>query len=561
MKNYKNEKSLFVALLGCTICLMFTLMYLGGFKSLTYFLGSEAIYDFPETDMIKNAKGWEYHEEENGYYIVKNNAVNKYRVDRYVRTWKYLYLTISNCSVSEVHAILEYYDKEKNILKEQPIVIYNGENEIELDETIEIYRIGIRIRDAKGIFFSMDSMEIRSEKAGFSWQKFYECMGMSLLICGCVIFMGYSVRKKYVNTENYALEKNTGLLYILQSLYVLQGNIVGKKAIQKCRKIDRKVTVEILLCIFFAWILFFEIMGWTKGESYRYFSLGCAVILFACGCLLWKKEWKNTGVMSSVLKSWYGLWIMMALSDVFKEDGEKFFSYVMIFSAGFFIFAYNQRFKADAVICLFLRALEIDYVLVVLFCIFFRPKIITVYYNGICRRPEDFAMYALLIFALFVWKIYGLIDNDASYLQWIGYGMGAASALYFVLRSGGVVAKIALILVAITYLYGCVYIWVKKRVSFRYRWKQILTAIVFSFLCVVVIHISVKYLPDILQTTVVFEDEQLVSVLPEDELQLYQQMVSNNIGKCDIERHYQCYGKLEKLCKNDGVIWKCNADI
>ena len=68
----------------------------GGFKSLTYFLGSEAIYDFPETDMIKNAKGWEYHEEENGYYIVKNNAVNKYRVDRYVRTWKYLYLTISN---------------------------------------------------------------------------------------------------------------------------------------------------------------------------------------------------------------------------------------------------------------------------------------------------------------------------------------------------------------------------------------------------------------------------------------------------------------------------------
>ena len=55
--------------------------------------------------------------------------------------------------------------------------------------------------------------------------------------------MGYSVRKKYVNTENYALEKNTGLLYILQSLYVLQGNIVGKKAIQKCRKIDRKVTV------------------------------------------------------------------------------------------------------------------------------------------------------------------------------------------------------------------------------------------------------------------------------------------------------------------------------
>lgn len=524
MKNYKNEKSLFVALLGCTICLMFTLMYLGGFKSLTYFLGSEAIYDFPETDMIKNAKGWEYHEEENGYYIVKNNAVNKYRVDRYVRTWKYLYLTISNCSVSEVHAILEYYDKEKNILKEQPIVIYNGENEIELDETIEIYRIGIRIRDAKGIFFSMNSMEIRSEKAGFSWQKFYECMGMSLLICGCVIFMGYSVRKKYVNTENYALEKNTGLLYILQSLYVLQGNIVGKKAIQKCRKIDRKVTVEILLCVFFAWILFFEIMGWTKGESYRYFSLGCAVILFACGCLLWKKEWKNTGVMSSVLKSWYGLWIMMALSDVFKEDGEKFFSYVMTFSAGFFIFAYNQRFKADAVICLFLRALEIDYVLVVLFCVFFRPKIITVYYNGICRRPEDFAMYALLIFALFVWKIYGLIDNDASYLQWIGYGMGAASALYFVLRSGGVVAKIALILVAITYLYGCVYIWVKKRGGFRYRWKQILTAIVFSFLCVVVIHISVKYLPDILQTTVVFEDEQLVSVLPEDELQLYQQM-------------------------------------
>lgn len=73
---------------------------------------------------------------------------------------------------------------------------------------------------------------------------------------------------------------------------MLQGNIVGKKAIQKCRKIDRKVTVEILLCVFFAWILFFEIMGWTKGESYRYFSLGCAVILFACGCLLWKKNGK-----------------------------------------------------------------------------------------------------------------------------------------------------------------------------------------------------------------------------------------------------------------------------
>ncbi len=82
----------------------------------------------------------------------------------------------------------------------------------------------------------MDSMEIRSEKAGFSWQKFYECMGMSLLICGCVIFMGYSVRKKYVNTENYALEKNTGLLYIFAESLCAAGNIVGKRQFRSAEK-------------------------------------------------------------------------------------------------------------------------------------------------------------------------------------------------------------------------------------------------------------------------------------------------------------------------------------
>ena len=48
-------------------------------------------------------------------------------------------------------------------------------------------------------------------------------------------------------------------------------------------------------------------------------------------------------------------------------------------------------------------------------------------------------------------------------------------------------------------------------------------------------------------------DEQLVSVPPEDELQLYQQMFPITLENVTSKDTNQCYGKLEKLCKNDGL--------
>ena len=71
--------------------------------------------------------------------------------------------------------------------------------------------------------------------------------------------------------KNYALEKNNWtLIYIAESLCAVGEYCWKKRQFRSAEKIDRKVTVEILLCVFLHGFCF-EIMGWTKGESYRYF--------------------------------------------------------------------------------------------------------------------------------------------------------------------------------------------------------------------------------------------------------------------------------------------------
>ncbi len=82
---------------------------------------------------------------------------------------------------------------------------------------------------------------------------------------------------------------------------MLYRDIVGKgnSEMQK----NRQKSDSWYLFFFFMDFVFNEAMGWTKGKAIVIFIGMCCYFYLPVDVCLWKKEWKNTGVMSSVLKS------------------------------------------------------------------------------------------------------------------------------------------------------------------------------------------------------------------------------------------------------------------
>lgn len=523
-------KKIETLLYGLVACVMISLCCMGDGLNLRCFLGAERVYDFSDRELTKSSSGWEYQEEEQCFLLNKNGALHRYLLNGKTDSWKCLLITVDKLSLPAVEALIVYYDKAGEVLAEQQTELVCGENQILLYEDVAMYRMGIRIFEAKGEYISVESMQIRDGLPGFSLPVFAAVTGIlyAIYVIGCGLWWYFGKR----NMRQTGRGAGYTAVDTLQKIYINFGNSAWRHTAGKVRPAARKTVRGILFSLFPLWIVFCGALGWSEGDFYRYFAGTIAVMLLASGLFMIERPLKRADWNTNLARIWLVLWLFVTVSDIFVDAGDKFLGYLMLFSGGFFIFVWNQTRKPAALLAEIMTGLELCFGLTIVFCMLFRQKKTAVYYNGVFTNAEDSAMYSLLMLAVFLAELGWALREKKRMRSWVLYGIGAAASLYFTMRSGGVTAFAALAFVGAAAVWYLIEYYrgsgmLKKDLCRNAL--QIAAACTAALLAAVGIHFSVKYLPQQTGLNIDFEKEQCVSVLPQEELELYRMLLPEEL--------------------------------
>lgn len=487
------------------------------------FFGIERIYDFPEEELKLSSDTWLYEEDNEQFRLLKDVSTHKFQITKKVEAWKCLCLIIDKMSVETTEGIIVYYDKEGQIITEQPIGLTQGANTVVLYDNVEMYRIGIRVKGLAGGTISISSMQLRSELYAFNWGRFCRYFFLALIV---EIILGFSVKYIY---ENRNLVKKNKKIKITGEIFITavdQISSVGSLAIKKIKEEKRIIVRRTLFSVLFFWSIWGSFMEIAESaEFYRYYALICVLLLV--GIAFFCREIKTREVKWStpVAKVWIILWLIVVFSDIVVGEGIKFIGYIMLFAGGMFIFCWNQMENLEKVIYEAVEALEINFFLVIIICMFFRQKRMTAYYNGIFHNPQDFAVYMLLMYAVFQTELYWTVQRKKITKGIFAYAIGIVVALFLAIRAGGIVSGVFALMESIVwgYLMGRE-LWKERqfvRKVLQSERKKLMIAALAAVGVVVVVHISIKYLPNILGTNIVFKNEVLISNFTSEELELY----------------------------------------
>ena len=430
---YKRIKLVTILLLGLLLCYSAVMMHIGGSFNIRELLSSGRVYDFTREELQQSSSNWQYSEEEQGYWIQKNKALKKWKIEKKATGWSFLYLNVKEMSAESMDIRIIYYNKAGEKVIEQPHVLTKGENIVILQYPgEELYRMGIRIYGAKGQFLSIQSMQLRENARGFSVQRFGKLMAVSYLgfLAALAVFWQFWKRVRKRTLGGSSLE-------MLQEVYqILIEDIcrwVHKRTSSKGRTVSRKL----LWCFLFQWMTAANVLGWcTDGQAHRYYMLSLSLIFLMIAVLSWERplcyrNWKNP-----LCLAWIWLWLGTLLSDVFVVSDYKWHGIPMLLAGGILIFIWNNGKNPKKLIHEMLWALELDFGLAVVICMIFRTKKLAVRYNGIFPDAQQFSMYAALMLAVFLVEMGNLPGQKNLFKKSIWPVTGAVLSLFFLQRAG-----------------------------------------------------------------------------------------------------------------------------
>lgn len=414
----------------------------GGGVSWEEFLQTGNVYDVSQKALTASNPKWQYDQTEQGFWIMKKKAVRRMKLDGKEHAWGVLYADVQELNVPMLEAQLRYYNKQGERVFEQPIVLTQGVNKISLNPEIPVSEIGFFLPDAAGTFLSFASVQIREKELLSDPKKFISTFffvyALYLLLYAAVGML-LRHRNTAVSGKLRSTEKNVSLPGTL--LGYLFDRATQKRPVYGSRHFHRRL----LFCLLFLWTIAARLLGWdADGQMYRWHYLICAVLLTALGMFCREGEQKKVTWNTPVAWLWVLLWCGVNISDFFNRAEIHFAGYVMLLAAGFFIYQWAQMEKGALVLEEMRGALEIVFFLSAAVCLFFRPKLLAVQYNGIFKNPGESAMFTLLMFVTFA--------VEMEQRRRISDAAGMALSAYFVLRAeetAGMVGLLILVLLCL----------------------------------------------------------------------------------------------------------------
>ena len=544
MRGRKKLHIFLFLLAGALIGVMLTMMRLGGSVNFKGFMSAGRVYDFEPSVLQRSTKGWCYERQNGGHRFLNDKAQIKFRLNGKKRVWSYLYITVDELDPVSVEGLLRYYDRKKNKVYEQPITLTQGKNRIPMDGMVPVRWIGIAILDARGGFISVSDMQIRTMPSWFTVPHFLELFAVafagSLFALFVLILLWRVVRNRF-----FAGRVAPGwLLYALQDGIRIFGDFLGRKMGGRLYPCQQESVRKFLFSLLFVWMMIGNAAGWLTDKSmYRYHVLVCAVILVGISLLSWEKPLQNQFWGGPLMKSWLFLWLGMILCDFFvKRRLESVAGCAMLLAGSVFGYFWQNMTKPRRLLCDIMESLEITFFLAVLYCMAFRLKQPAVDYNGMFKSPEELAMYAVLMEAVFLtemdWLVCGLAADSRGkpagspktgggfsgariFASCVKNITGGALALFFVLRSGHALGIAIFALLAIGYVPFLAATLFRMAAGRRGLLAGMTAAAILAYGCTGIVFVSTKYVPEILGMDVKYKHELLLTELEGEQRNVY----------------------------------------
>ena len=503
MKKRKNQSLPEIAaavILGLVLGIMAAFMSMGTGASLNDFLKAGAVYDFSDHQLQKSTPKWQY-DSGNGYFaITGQNATKKFKMFGSKYQWNYLFVTVGKMNVENLFLELRYHDKKTNQIGMQEICLKQGENVVQLNAALEAYKFGFVLPDAEGVCFSLDSMQLREKLPAYSKTKFFVVFGIvfAVVTAGSILFLYKSKKRNTVKIPGELLG------YIYENMAGIGRSRQENRKKKDCSVIRRMLFGSLILIGIFS-----DVLEWNQSDTgYRYPLFIAAVLLVLTGIFCREKTQKQVKWQSALACSWYGIWMIMIISDFFAGNRRHFLGYVMILAAGFFIYMWSQMTEPEQIWKELWETLEIIFAMSVIYCLFFRPKLLAVQYNGIFNNAEKNAMYALLMVILLFSQLELFARSEYRGSRVYFAVTELALAAYLVLRAECPVGYAALAIIIVLVLGRVIvnrHLWMKWIRSLKIK-------AVLAILCAGVItggfHMGIKSIPQTLGTACVYENEQ-----------------------------------------------------
>ena len=556
MKNKKENgiyKIIAGALTGLLLGFAAAMMSVGDSASVSDFLQAGDVYDFSRETLTKSNDEWIYNAEQQYFEIVVKNAIRRFNLDGKEKCWGYLYVNVDKLNVSELEAELRYYNKDKERIFKENIILRPGENVIALQSLIPVAEIGFNIKDAKGVCISLKSMQIREKQANYVPMRFWGVFVVSYVLFLVIWLVGKNLLYKH-RAEAERTEKKQEALpgEVLSYFYEHMGSFFA--AWRTKRVSDIELGHRLSFSLLFITCIAANVLGWqTDEELFRYYLISSAALLLIAGGLCVPAEHRKKKVIweSPVAFAWIALWIGTVISDFFARGQIHFVGYVMIFAAGFFIYRWNRVAHPENVLFAMMEALEIVFGITILICVMFRPKLLAVQYNGIFRDPEDNAMFALLmVVVLGVMMERQMLCNRFTVKMNICL-IELALAAYMVLRAENQTGYVILMLLMLMFAWRIIGY---RKQWFEYAKKNIGLLALTLFLAAGfagAFHVGIKYVPEKIGLALTYKEEEKLSQESEQvltELSWYDaKLVEDVVREEEIEKNIIQTNYLRKL--------------
>lgn len=503
----REKKNLFLYLWGMAgilLALMISFMEAGESWNIDNFLNQEQTYEFSEENLLHTEDTCIRNAETGIYTVVADKAVLQIEDLYESGNWKYMAIDLSNINFDKTRWDIVYSNKKGEVVSKQTATLVDGNNVIEIACRQSYQSIKLVIKEQAGLAFHIDSIQCRMNDVIISPQEimtnFFFWIGLYLGISGII----YLTRKSKLYT----------LVETLQEGYALFGNYMGRKFIfERSRKWIGVIRTGIAALIFTVGELS-GILGWYKDtDGYKYFMLLMAVLVMLLGVLCWESELRLLKWNTVIPVAWMFLWVSVCISDIMQSKNYKFVGCLFLLAVGFFFFSWNNMSEPQKIKREIYMGFNINFVLVVVYCMIFRTKKIGVLYNGAFSTREDFAMYAVAAAAVFLAQLHKELFRVEEKYRWnarlVPYIIGIAISMSFLYYSNTISCSLAFIVEVCIFGY---YIFRRKKLLAAKAKTLILTvipAVLLAMLCVKGVNVAINNLPEKLGTEIRYENEVL----------------------------------------------------
>lgn len=481
--------------LGILISIMAGMMKTSGSVNLGEFFQQGSVYEFSPETLVSSSGTCYYDADIDAYVLLSRKAQKTLPLMAVDQSWSFISLSVDSLNQESANLFFVFYDADNNRLGRQLNTIVNGDNLIPIEYPEKFQRIKLVMNNQQGLTLRIQSMQLKESDVGFSNDIFFKtcCVAMAGYLLVSILFLLWKRLNWYT------------LIEILQYAYILFGDYLGSRLFYKLQKKTRdRIRTGMFCLLFFFNMIFQAFQLYLKSDFYKYGILVNVILLILVGLFCWEKPLSYLKWKGILPVTWFLLWTGVCISDLVVSKYFKFVGYAFLFGVGFFFFVWNQMERPKQIRNDMIRGLEWTFPIALVYCMIFRKRIDGIYYNGCYSNHRDMAMYALMMWIVFLSEIiYYLIYSRARQKgRWLVlYFCGAGLSAYLLWQTH-VRTALAAGTVALA-LFFCT--------LFKRKWKCEKKVLVLASGCCVIavfsFHFSTAKLPDALHSNLVWHQD------------------------------------------------------